>query len=350
MDQMDDPSLSLRPFPSFIEIFGIVACIVPFVISMSSSTSHTVNGQVTSFTYRDPIAIAGGIVGAVCGLIAAATLLRKTVPAKRMMRVLLCLALVGGGAFQTLRGFGIVGVGKPDISESTSFTITETPAPETSGKTDDAIPATEKIVALWGNNQLKELYESGQAEVRANLDVFDLQFVHDTMAESFGKLVRAVDLTVKTDGDEIKVEGEAVFEKEQLILKVIFVRVDGALQWRGLTIDIPKPLQREPQPADGDAFARKVLDQLLAANPDPALYHPRLVDKTPADIGEKLAALAKDLGPIKKIDPPVEVECKETRCLTFAITAKKKKAKFDIELRYMARSWRVMSWNIEPQK
>lgn len=347
MDQVE-PSISLRPFPSVLEIVGMIACGVPFVISMASSSVQTVNGNVTSFSYSDPVAIGGGIVGALFGLVAAATLLKQTEPAKRVMRGLLCLALVGVGAFHVLRGFGIVGIDKPAVRESTSITISE-PPPQTMVRTDDAVPAAQKIVALWRENKLQDIYELAQDEVKKAVDLFDLQLVHDTFEESFGKLEKTGDLVATVDGEEVHVEGPAVFANETLILKLDFARVDGALRWRNLAINIPKELERLPVAADGDAFARKVLDQLLANKLDAAQYHPRLVARAPADLEEKLGVLLAEIGPIKKVEPPVERDCKETRCVTFEVTGKKKQAKADFDLQYIGRVWRVLTWNITPQ-
>jgi hypothetical protein len=351
VDPVEEPSISLRPFPSMLEIAGIVAGIVPFVISMSSSSVQTVNGRVTSFSYSDPVAIGGGIVAALFGLVAAATLLRHTEPAKRPLRILLCLALVGGGAFHILRGFGIAGIDKPEVSESTSITMPELPreiAPVVA-KTDDAATETHKLVALWGDNKLKELYDLAHEDVLKAVDIYDLHAVHDMFAESFGKLEKAGELGVKTEGEAILVEGPAVFTKETLIVRVEFARVDGTLRWRNFALDVPKDVEQRPVAADGDAFARKVLDQLLANKLDPAVYHPRLVARAPADLGDKLGALLAEIGPIKKIEAPVERECKEARCLTFAITGKKKKATADFDLQYGGRVWRVLTWNITPE-
>ena len=348
---MDSEQTSLRPFPSVLEIVGIVAGIVPFVLSMASSSVQTVNGRVTSFSYSDPVAIGGGIVAALFGLVAAVTLIKHTEPAKRMLRVLLCLALIGGGAFHILRGFGIVGVDKPEVTAEPAITM---PAPTLPpavvvAKTDDAAPETQKLVALWGDNKLKEIYELAHADVHEAVDIYDLQAVHDMFAESYGKLEKTGELAVKSEGEVVLVEGPAVFAKETLKVRIEFARVDGTLRWRNFALDVPKEVERPPVAADGDAFARKVLDQLLANKLDPAVYHPRLVARAPADINEKLGALLAEIGPIKKIDPPVERDCKEARCVTFAITGKKKKAKADLDLQYGGRVWRVLTWNITPQ-
>lgn len=83
---------------------------MPFFINYTQSSSSRVNGVVTSASFIDYIAVAGGSVAVLFGIISLA-LLGKTAPTKKGLRA----ALAGGllllllGVFQLLRGFGIVG-------------------------------------------------------------------------------------------------------------------------------------------------------------------------------------------------------------------------------------------------
>src|SRR5664279_622004 len=52
-------------------IAGAVVGAIPWFVSFSSSSSSTVNGHVTSFVYRDWIAVGCGVVAALLGVIAA---------------------------------------------------------------------------------------------------------------------------------------------------------------------------------------------------------------------------------------------------------------------------------------
>lgn len=348
---MDSPDTSTQipsRVPSTIEIAGLVAAVVPFAVSMASTTMSTTNGEVTSFTYRDPIAIGGGIVAAACGLIAL-TMLGKTESSKRGLRILIALVLVGGGVFQALRGFGIVGIEKPETS-TTSRSVTadyippttEPPAPDMNG----AVEATKKIVELWAANKIGEVYELAQPSARTDFDKFDVQLVYDTFTASFGPIQKLGDLEVKSDGDLIRVEGPLVFEKIELSIQVELVREGGQLRWRRLTIPISESQRKAPVDAEGDAYARAAAEAILAKKFDASTFHPRLVDRTPPNIVELLEGKLDELGTIKTIGDPVVRECKEARCVSFPITGSKKNARFDVDLVYVARVWRVIGWNL----
>lgn len=336
--------------PSALEIAGLVACAAPFVISFSSSSSQTVNGVVTAFEYRDPIAIAGGIVGGACGLVSLATSLKKTAPSQRAIRVVLCLALVGLGVFQTLRGFGVVGVDKPVVSERMPIAMPhEAPPEKPATKLDDAEPLAQRLVGLWRDSKMTELFDLAQDQSGDSFDRFDLQFIRDTFEESFGKLQRAGELATTTEGDLIRVEGPLVYEKTALTMKLVLVRVGGELRWRGLDLVIPPEHRREPSDADAMALARAILDDVLANKLRPEVFHPRLNDRTPPDIAEKIEPALAGLGPVKSIGKPqARATCEVTRCYAFEVVAKKKKATFTVDLLYSAHAWRVTAWNLAP--
>lgn len=83
---------------------GAVAGVVPFFVSISSSSMSTVNGVVTSASHTDPIAIGGGALAILCGG-GAAVLARKH---GNQSRILAGLAVLALGGFQLARGFGLV--------------------------------------------------------------------------------------------------------------------------------------------------------------------------------------------------------------------------------------------------
>ena len=83
---------------------GIVGAI-PFGIHVSSSSMSTVNGHVTSFVYRDWIAVICGVIAMICGVL--------TVVAARKEQLRRALAFAAGigvlalGGVQIARGFGV---------------------------------------------------------------------------------------------------------------------------------------------------------------------------------------------------------------------------------------------------
>jgi hypothetical protein len=351
---MTSPEHALSPrVPSTIEIVGIIAGAIPFAVSMASSRVEWEEGQITSFVYRDPVAIGGGIVAVICGVLAAATLIRRTEPAKKALRTVLCLGLVGLGVFQVLRGFGVAGIDKPDKPATTSVPVSPTPVapPPTAEPVDEvgARTAVKQLASLWSANKVGELFELSQPSAR-NFDVFDLQVVYDTITGGFGTLKSTGTLEVKGENGVIHVTGPARFEKDELVVKVTLVREGETLLWRGLTFDIPPALRKEAVPADADALARKAVDSLLANKFEKHLYHPRLVDRMNADVEQQLTGLLAKLGTIKKVGQPVEKKCDEARCLVYDIVGSRGTATFDVALEYYVRAWRVISWNITPNE
>jgi hypothetical protein len=86
-------------------VIGLIAGLLPFLISTSSSSSTTVNGQITSFAYRDNFALAGGAVALLCGIIAAIS--ERKPSDVRTKRLLVAFAIVALGGFQIARGLGV---------------------------------------------------------------------------------------------------------------------------------------------------------------------------------------------------------------------------------------------------
>jgi hypothetical protein len=105
---MDEPGgdVSLSAAGKTWLVIGLVASLVPFVMSSSTSSSVTINGQVVESTYRDNIAIAGGAVALVCGVLAAVAERKPSVV--RSKRLAMAVGVILLGAYQLARGFGAV--------------------------------------------------------------------------------------------------------------------------------------------------------------------------------------------------------------------------------------------------
>lgn len=89
------------------EIAGIVAAALPFVCNFSSTTSSTVNGQVTSYQQTDFAAIGLGLL-AIGIALSTMRLWSNTDPNDLMKRRLVFVAVLALGAFQVVRGLGIL--------------------------------------------------------------------------------------------------------------------------------------------------------------------------------------------------------------------------------------------------
>jgi len=99
---MDDISVRVPDRP--VVILGAIAAIVPFFGSSVTSSSVTANGRVTEFSYRDNVALACGVIAAVCGLIALLLALKHKGGAARIGAAVVVLAL---GGIHIARGLGV---------------------------------------------------------------------------------------------------------------------------------------------------------------------------------------------------------------------------------------------------
>lgn len=97
------PSGSGLPTPGIV---GLVAGAAPFFAQMRSASTVTVNGRVVESSSLDFIALGGGGVAVACGLLVFATSRGLPDAARRMA---IAAACVGLGAFQLLRGLGMLG-------------------------------------------------------------------------------------------------------------------------------------------------------------------------------------------------------------------------------------------------
>ncbi len=95
-------------FLSRNELVGLLAGIAPFFVSCSSSSTSTVNGRVVESSYFDLFAVVGG---AIAVLVALSMLgqLGVTAPEDKAKRSGVFVLMIALGAFQILRGFGVIG-------------------------------------------------------------------------------------------------------------------------------------------------------------------------------------------------------------------------------------------------
>ena len=98
--QLAEDSESAQGIPP-LAIAALAAGVIPFGVSLSSSSTTTVNGQVTSSSYFDPVAVACGVLALVLGAVA----IKSSSNTKARAAAAVALLL---GAVQLLRGFGVV--------------------------------------------------------------------------------------------------------------------------------------------------------------------------------------------------------------------------------------------------
>ncbi|RMF05854.1 MAG: hypothetical protein D6768_00385, partial [Chloroflexi bacterium] len=88
---------SYAKFPAKSEIAAMVIGLLPFIASITSTSSRTVNGRVVESSYTDYVAIPFGIVTMLIALFSL-TKLADTAPADRFKRIgaIVLLVLLGG--------------------------------------------------------------------------------------------------------------------------------------------------------------------------------------------------------------------------------------------------------------
>lgn len=94
-----------------LSLIGVIAGLAPLVIFIGGTSRTVENGEVTSYSYLNVAAIIGGVVAVLC-----AVLLMKLV--RTALTMLLSVGLVLLGAFQIVRGAGLL----PDITSCESET------------------------------------------------------------------------------------------------------------------------------------------------------------------------------------------------------------------------------------
>ena len=346
--------VDLRPtsrFPSFVEIAGLVFGLVPFAVSTASMSSHTVNGEVTSFEYRDWTAVGGGAAAGVCG-VAALALLVRTDPAKRLLRVAAGCALLALAALQILRGFGVIGVSQPATS---TFTSERTELVQKQQETPPPMPAVDvdkptiAVFEAWRGGRTKEIHAAAHPTLREAATPARLEDLRAQLEYGYGAFEKVGPLKTSFEKDTFVLTGTAVYAKATLPVKLEYQLVDGKPLLSYLNFDIPEEVRIKPTPEDADATGRKLLDSLLAGKLDRTLLSPGLLEKVPEDVDAQLAALAKKIGKVKTIGKPKVTECSE-HCLEITVTGAKAKAVFTTELAFQHVRWRATSFNLDLAK
>ncbi|CAN5914931.1 hypothetical protein BH11MYX2_BH11MYX2_40840 [soil metagenome] len=101
-----DQTTSLSTTDRLLAGIGFVAGAIPFFITMSSSSSVTVNGVVTSSSYRDNMALGCGGAAIFFGLLAAVLAGKNGAGSAR---VITGVAVIGLGVYVILsKGLGLV--------------------------------------------------------------------------------------------------------------------------------------------------------------------------------------------------------------------------------------------------
>ena len=90
------------------EVAGLLAGIIPFFASCSSQSTRTVNGRVVESSYFDLVAVVGGTIAALMA-VWVLTQLDTTAPEDKVKRLGVFVVMLALGAFQVLRGFGMIG-------------------------------------------------------------------------------------------------------------------------------------------------------------------------------------------------------------------------------------------------
>ena len=99
-DELPKPGLPISP----IAMVALAGGVVPFFASFSTSSSATVNGVITG-SHTDYVAIGGGAVAVLVGLVATVLGLKAANKAMGIGAPLLAVLL---GVYQLLRGFGVL--------------------------------------------------------------------------------------------------------------------------------------------------------------------------------------------------------------------------------------------------
>ncbi|HEY4060172.1 MAG TPA: hypothetical protein VGM39_26340 [Kofleriaceae bacterium] len=101
-----DQTPSLSTTDRLMAGIGLVAAAVPFFITMSSTSSVTVDGVVTSSSYRDNLALGCGGAAIFFGLVAAALAAKNKLGSSR---IIAGIAVIGLGVYAILsKGLGLV--------------------------------------------------------------------------------------------------------------------------------------------------------------------------------------------------------------------------------------------------
>ena len=84
-------------------IGGLVAGVVPFFLSITTSSEKTVNGEIVEQSFMDYVALGGGGLAIVFGAVALKAAMGSSPKAMAP-----AVAALGLGVYQLLRGFGVL--------------------------------------------------------------------------------------------------------------------------------------------------------------------------------------------------------------------------------------------------
>ena len=123
------PTDGARPPWKTFAIAGGVVGAIPFAVHFANTSSTTVNGEVTSFVYRDWVAVACGVVAIMLGVIATAMARNEQLQRGLAFAAGIGVILLGGA--QIARGFGVFEDpgGSSSSGSHTSVSIETTHAP-----------------------------------------------------------------------------------------------------------------------------------------------------------------------------------------------------------------------------
>ncbi len=107
---------------------GAIVGAVPFGLSMATVSSSTVNGEVTSFVYRDWIAVVCGVIALVLGVV---TLwMSRSEKLRRGLAIGAGIGVLALGGLQIARGFGVFATPPSDHSFVSAPSVTVEPPPK----------------------------------------------------------------------------------------------------------------------------------------------------------------------------------------------------------------------------
>jgi len=365
----EPPVVSLAPFWSFFEIVGVVAALAPFAIRMSSSSLETVNGHVTHFVYRDWLAAIGGAIAIACGLGAAARF-RSTLPARRALRAVVVLALLGLGAFQLVRGLGLTQSPPAAEQDHVAFSapaddpLMKEATQNARGSSAAAQPAIAKppvdlegpmrtVFDLWQSNKPHELYAMATPALQkaaGEEKLGDLLAVVNAAAGPCTPWTPPASYAIE-DGQW---KGHALVQcgKVHVRLDVDFDIQAGKLLIDGVNMTNPEAVDKDPDDADAVALAKRTLDALVAADTSHFAedFDPRMLKNLgPLDqVGPALKNVLADAGTITGIEQVESTPSKNEHHFTFDVAAKKHHLEITLGTHFVLTRWFVSDFNVAP--
>ncbi len=358
----DAPAGGWQRVPAGHEIAALVAGLVPFAITMSSSSSRTVNGAVVASQYRDWVAVGGGAVAAGLGLVAL-SLLKRTAPAQRVARIALICGLVALGGGQILRGFGVIGAGAegrsagPGIATRVPGPPLTPPGPDATGLAPiDRSAEARAVLAVWNApDAAATIHAAAHPQFRASVELDELKIFHDDFTAVMGPFVEIVGSVgsrrqTKDGKVEELVAGEAMFGKGLAAYEVVLTQDGATLRLLNLKLEAPRALNPAPDPQQARTAARAAAGALLAADYPTfdALSLPRIRGgRTPADT-TRLQELVATLGGGVRLEIARDEPCGEIQhCVDYHAVGRRGAATMTLKVSAPLGRWRVNHWSFE---